>query len=388
MSEKSEKPAILRGMRNALKVEKRLDKNGRWVTRHVKYGENPVAGKKIPAVQLAEIPSKKKPFKPTEKQLKQTFYAIDYAQYSADPQLAKALGIHQEDTMGMHRFAANEVIVYDVLSTTSADNAIAIMGTGIRTQEEAQEKLRSLGLEHLIVDNSSLVDELLRRKISPIYYTETVAKNRAEGVSEKHIADAAEAHSVAAIRQWHNQFPPIADRILFDAISYDDIKTIGIGRLKKSCPTGFEAINALNTMHRGKARYDAEQLRDLINHTQGLAVSERESGYAYKMADDFGTDFVIGLKHFSDSADLYKRIHTAASKPDQMQKIVEYFDEMVESGSANTARRVPPVDILSLHEAGIPPEESIRGVEDGMTAQQIIAVHNEGISPSVSSGWL
>ena len=379
--------ATIQGMNNGLTVEKRMDKNGRWVTRHVKQTPEIKGNKSLPTPQLSAPQKKQKTFKPTEKQLQQTFYALDYDQYAPDVQLCQALGIDTSDPWGIHRFPVNEVTFYSVLSTTAADNAIALLGSGVRTPEEAQEKLRGFGLDHLIIDNSKLAEELLRRKVSPQYFTETVAKGRAAGASEKCVMDAAEAHSVKSIREWH-QRPSVQERILNDAISYDDIKTIGVGRLKKTSATGASAIHALHMIHTGKALYDASELRDLLAHIQPMDFSQRTCDLVYDMAGEYGTDFVLNLQNFYESASLYSSIRIKASNKEQIKDIIQYWDAMRSHSKDSVLRMVDHSDIDAMRIAGVSPEQAMQGVDSRMTPQQIIAVHAEGISASVSSGWL
>lgn len=370
-----------------------MDKNGRIVTRHVRSAVSNSA-KNIPQPSIATSKITGKALKPTAKQLDQMFYALDFKVYSPDRDVLRILDI---DTSDYARFSANHVEFCDVLSVTSPDNAVTLMSRGIKTSDDARTFLEEQGLGHLIKDMAWESDSLLKRKIEPLAYAEICAKDRGSHSSPRWIVDAAEAHSIKALRDWQRS-PSVPTRVLDGAIRFDDIKTIGATRLVRADPQGTAMVHALVRINKGEVDFSAHDVRLLVDRflSEPALVGNNSAERVLGLAEEFGVDFTMRL-HDPEAAyqlSSHLRYRKGASKrrgeanDDDSGKIVAYGDALKLHYVEESTSPAGYEKIIELYEAGVDPKVAANGLQNGHEASQIIAIHKEGIAPSVSGGWL
>lgn len=362
--------------------EQRADKNGRVVTRHVRQqGLQAASSVPQPMIQTS-LPGK---FKPTKKQTQNQFFALGGTTYSPDDDLMTVLG---DDYDGYIRFTANDLIFYDVLSVTSADNAVTLLGAGIKDAAQAQEFLHTKGLSHLIKDHSWETDELLRRKVPPIYYAEMCAKGMESNAPELNV-DAAEAHSVKALRDWQFRPATVPERVREGVVRLEDVKTVGATRLVKFDPEGTVAVAALADMASGKLSFDAAGMRLLIDCFNDKSVTETGPGNIMSLAREFDAEFVVGLYHHDYALRLTKHVKRDKQDGNNLRELVAYGDAMCRY-QRDQGYKVGAVysSVVELWRAGVDHRDAVEGLYDEQSATQIIGIHQEGIAPSVSGGWL
>lgn len=368
--------------------EQRADKNGRVVTRHVKAGVNH-STKSLPSPALPvtdPVATSKvtgKSFKPTNKQLEQQYYALNYRDYSADANLLHTLEI---DTNDFARFSVNHLQFCDVLSVTSPDNAIALMSRDIKTSADALQFLEEQKLAHLIQYREWESDSLLKRKIDPLAYAEMCRRGGDNQSTPSLAIDAAEAQSIKSLREWQ-RYPTVPKRILDDAMSLEDIKTIGVGRMIRADSTGDALIHSLVMIHKGKVSYTAQDIRTLIDEFSVGTSEIYDMGKMMDMADRFGVDFTKNLFH-PDYAFRMSGYLGTKSLPNA-KEIIEYADKICRYQSENGHQISSPyADVIGLYDEGISPEIAARGIAEGHSLSQMVGIAKEGIAPSVSGGWL
>lgn len=371
---------------NPLIPEPRVDKNGRVVTRHVKYGVNH-STKNLPSPSLSTpdaVPVSKvtgKPIKPTNKQLEQSFYALEFRDYAPDDKIIKILEI---DTQDFARFSVNHVQFCDMLSVTSPDNAIALMSRDIKTSADAVQFLREQKLSHLIQNKEWESDSLLKRKIDPLAYAETCSRNGDSQSTPSLAVDAAEAQSLKNLREWQ-RYPSVPKRILDGAMSLEDVKIIGAGRMIRADPSGEALIHSLVMIHKGKVSYNAHDVRTLIDEFGVGTSAIYDMSKVMGMADKFGTDFTKSLFH----PDYAFRMDSFLNENPNAKEIIAYADKICRYQSENGNQiGAPYADVVGLYEAGIDHEVAARGIREGHSLSQMIGINKEGIAPSVSGGWL
>jgi hypothetical protein len=326
-------------------------------------------------------------FKPTQKQTEQQFFALDRDTYAPASELIKVVGIGNDHYI---RFSANDLKFCSVLSVTAPDNAVALLGAGIENAEQAQEFLRKYGLDHLIEDRSWETAELLNRKVSPIYYAEMCAKGMASSVPEQNV-DAAEAHSIKALRDWQHRPATIAQRVQNGVIRWDDIKAVGATRLVKFDPEGIESVKSLVDMAKGETQLNSAGLRALIDHVNATPGANTAPRILLGLAQDFGSQFVINLYHreYAHRLSSSLKIRDKASVSESLQEIVAYGDAMCRHQRDRGYQQGEKyAAVAELWQAGVDIKVAVEGLNEGQSAAQIIAIHREGIAPSVSGGWL
>jgi hypothetical protein len=332
-----------------------------------------------------------KALKPTAKQLDQMFYALNFNVYSPDSDVLRILEI---DTSDYARFSASHVEMCDVLSVTSPDNAITLMSRGINTSDDARKFLEDTGLSHLIKDRSWESDSLLRRKIDPLAYAEICAKGRDSHSTPSLTVDAAEAQSIKALRDWQRS-PSVPIRVLDGAIRFDDIKIIGATRLVRADPQGDAMVHALVSINKGEVDFSAHDVRSLVDRflSEPASAESHRAGRVLELAEDFGVDFTMSLNdpetaylfatHIRDKETLGRKADSDA------REVIAYGDALRQHylGTYSTSS-AGYEKVIELYESGVDPVIAANGLQSGHEVAQIIAIHKEGIAPSVSGGWL
>lgn len=357
-----------------------MDKNGRLVTKHVKAGVNH-STKNIPSPSLTSKVTGKG-YKPTAKQLENAFYALDFNLYSPDSELLEKLEI---DTSDYARFTANHVVFCDVLSVVSSDNAIVLMSREINSSADALQFLNEQGMSRLIKDYSWEADQIIQRKINPLSYAEISAKDRGSDSTPSWVVDAAEAHSIKSLREWQ-RYPSVPTRVLDGVIGLEDIKTIGVGRMIRADSSGDALIHSLAMIHKGKVSYNAHDVRELIDNYSAGTSEIYDMSKVMDMADRFGVEFTKNLFH-PDYA--FRMSSFLKGNQTKAKEIIEYADSICRYQSESGFQiGAPYADVAGLYEAGVSHEVAAEGIREGHSLNQIIAIHKEGVAPSVSGGWL
>lgn len=350
--------------------EQRLDKNGKLVTRHVRGSAPASSLTKLPKPELK--PSKAK--SPSPKTVPNQHKGIE-ARY-ADDRL-KEVCRRKRGVYDIVRFTCSDAEIYDVYSVVNkVDNAYKLLGSGIKTKEDAISFLSEHGLSDLQADNSGTVDELVRRNLPAIPAMDAV---RHYGASMKkswpNYWDAVEAHSVRALRDGTD----IPHLVLTGQVSFSDVRTVGATRIAKAENKFIAVSDQLVAIHKGESSYDAETLGQLIKISEGPMVSIPDPLH---MARTYDAEFVLSLSDFASASNLENTLRDKGYSADQKKQIIRLNDEL--------GRRRKPLGFTHLravYEAGVDAEAVVDGLDSGMDIPQIIAVH-EGIERGLSSGWL
>lgn len=374
--------------------EKRMDRNGRLVTKHVSTTpKQPSRRASLPSPTAGSRNASpaKKSFKPRPKQVEQTYRSYRMSTYPSSDPLTTPDERERGSYLSAHtHFDASDVEMYDVLSATgTSGDALWLMSRGVRTAEEARAYLKNHKAKHLIADRSALMQEALERGLSAHNFIEGYELLKPEQRSSPYALDAAE-FKVSALNESFNAF--LLDDILKGDVAFSDLKTLGTTRLK---PHGraYALTSLLTKLNRGEANYTIEDIKGLVIRA-GEAKANREQFYAaaqfaeyhgfelLQTADDF---MIIGSvhQHYFSPASSFRRDHE--DDPEELTRDrVEYEFRM---RRALTESRIFSGYPNQFFEAGIPVETAIEAVRGGGGLREAQAIH-DGIESSISGGWL
>ena len=365
--------------------EKRMDRNGKLVTRHVRAGAKSEAPSSIPAPALA---SKGKAFTPLNKQLAERDASFGRQQYQPRGFLLDALGGEKNASSSRYIYHCNDVDAYDVLAILPPADAVAAIATGTTSADAIADKLRSSGLDYLLVDNSEMVDQALRRRIpAPSYIAATnVASKTRKDVPADRILDAADIHGIKAVRD----FGFHVDIIRGD-IRYEDIKTVGASTIANHEAVA-EIRSALWEIKTGEFDGTAEDLKGLIKQADKANCSVKIS---MNLAKRYGVGFARSLYNVDEVQDLCIRMGTDSGHDalsDETKAFIRYYDDLVriadERGITDDDNYIDDEAARDMFNAGIDPDTGIDAINQNMTSVQVLAIRDHDIAPSVSGGWL
>lgn len=364
--------------------EKRMDKTGKLVTRHVRP---PAASQTAPALPVAAIPTA--PLRglteaPVKTQHRTHYRFIPPADYpDSYKDIAPRLGGSEHLHMG--GFHATDYEVYGVLSVTDPGTALALLEYGSRSADEAEHTLRTLGLEHLLKDNSDLATGAMVRRIFPETY---LRKATPDVLASEHALDYLQVVNMNVLENYSEMHTGV----LNGTMRLEDIKSIGIDRIRNA--GDWAAVKKVLTgLADGSAAYTAEEAGALIER---YANAPRATMFqALLLAQRYGADVALeltptaGLMSFADY--LWSPIRN--TDKDRCGSLLRYYRQVEtslaqHSGNKKTARgdnRVYLEDLIRFHDAGANPDQVASG---SITINQIEAINTHGIAPSVAGGWL
>lgn len=365
---------------------KRMDKNGKLVTRNVRAGAALTSSKtSLPApVAAPKLKKKVTAKKPLEKQTKVQHRMGSRSHHYPDPALFDALNLNQEHLWDLTTITASDVQMYDVFSVVRTDDAVLLMDRGYTTAEQVVELLEKNNLTHLLIDRRDLMTEAQNRRIDAWNFME--AQHRF-GINDMEcdpevLLGAVRLDDSVSLPRWttSGERDSYAHQVMKGAISYEDVMTIGISNLSGR---GNESIAPhicvwLNDIHTGKAHYDAELLARLLQKSSYSIAKVRN---ALGMVSEYGPEFVRGISYLDAALEINGsyRNRTTAQRAD----MITYYDQ----GSLSFYD-VKMAVVVKLYDNGIPVDDAKAMLSQKMDVDRIIAAHKEGITKSVSSGWL
>lgn len=287
----------------------------------------------------------------------------------------------------------SDVEIYDVISVLTVPDAAYLLTLGINSADEALSFINRNGLNNLLVNNTDLVREALRRRIpalSLLRVWEQLGKSRTPSI--KILLDAAEICAVKKLK--HTDF--YLD-VLWEDTTIEAINTIGVNNIAKSeSPHHIREI--LWDIRLGKITFSVEDFKTMI-----LRTNKEQCGVRMltDIAERFGTEYALGLHDFEGAHFMMLTMHKnalenkVADVEGRVKSVTAHYDAVLharktmEGGpdSPHWSKLNYPVAV-GMHDAGIDPFTAWEAIRDGMTPQQVLAVQEHGIEVSVSGGWL
>lgn len=356
--------------------EKRLDRNGRLVTKHVRNGaKTGSASGSLPAPALGQ----RTVVYPDNSHKDPVRIVLHHDNLRPDRELAALFGGMNGASMNLRGTSPE---LYDVLSVLAPGDAAFLLSKGKDSAEEVREFLAANNLERLLVDNSSVIQEAVKRRIPATSYLR-ICDETANRLPQETLLDVAEAHGMKGLSNYDYY-----QDIKRDYTTLKDIKALGISTITKH-PQPNDIREYLWDIHRGESPYSLKELKSLI---QKSTKDEMSIAMSMSLADRFGMDFTLGLHDLTESLDMMNYLDRISHTPDLIKPIVKHFDAMAHHRKATSGleewTNFEYTDCLDFYAAGIDPETAWDAVSQGITLEQVLAIKEEGIAPSVSGGWL
>ena len=357
--------------------EKRRDKNGRLVTKHVR----PAAARKqdavLPVPTVSPESSDGLNATPHKTQLRTHFRFIPVNDLPATyKDVWSAMGMPNRLDMG--GFHASDSEMYDVLSVTDRGTACALLEYGIRSSGDATRKLWALGMEGLLEDNSEVASGALSRRIMPESY---IRQGTPGNTGSKYFLDYLEVGGFGL----HETHPELHAAVLIGLIRASDVKTIGLATIRNA--DNWPVIKkTLVKLADGSVSYTAEEAKKVIeqntNRTRYNTISD-----ALLLADRYGAEFALEIPASVQVMEFSQHLQDEDTGVEKSRSVLRYYVQVQSHLPQATSPRLDHSfpDIIRFHDAGAGPEQVATG---RITVNQIEAINTHGIAPSVAGGWL
>lgn len=361
--------------------EKRLDKTGKLVTRHVRSGsDSPLASRSLPAPSVAAQKTSRKQSLATPKlrpkQLQQELYKESLYQGLVSPNLREA---GTSFLSKKSHFRANDVEFFAVLAVAYEGDAIKMLNDGVRTTEDAITYMRDRGMEPPI-DRSALVQKALERNITPDHYRHFFRSANVATVNSgsPHLVDAIELFGIMSLK---DQYHDVARFICDGEVDLADIKKIGAVKLKGHHRLR-DTLPALRALKEPDCKFTHDDIKKLLGRVMPAGNS---SGARYKNDYEaairylvrYGPEFVESVNLNELNGQDRKFAFMGVDRMDRAKFHLQLLDTPLYGA-----------DIDILYEERVDPVRASELAMAGMNVTSILGVIQEEVPSSVSSGWL
>lgn len=362
--------------------EKRMDRNGVLVTRHVK-AVPAKATPLLPAPTTADIASSGTGLNAAQKKKWEILLRRD--SFLMRRELHEVLK-PKEDSF---KIKSDDVAAYAMLSMLSPEDTVALMEHGIDTPEKARSFMKEHFLQDIEIDRKEFVSEALKRGIPARDYLllfDTVVTRNSDPAN---VLDATEVIGMEPL-SGHPEFYMDA---LIGAINLADIKAIG-PELIGNHPQPEDIREVLQGMKEGENKLDSLQVKLIME----WSVSEDAPIENFvDVANVCGFEKLFAITNIEAASSMASHVSNTYQSEDEEEKFarVAYYEQMAIACDAmpptNSSRgwRSLPYDVATeMYGAGIEPKVAAECWRDKISAAQYLAINEHGIAPSVSGGWL
>lgn len=364
----------------ALIPEKRVDRNGRVVTKHVR----PVAARSFQA--LIPSPAAAPAAKPKRLPVARTrpvLWDVYKSQCGADRELVDASSSFAPGLS--YSFEASDAEVYEVMSRVSPENVTPLLACGIRTGDEAVAFLKSKSLERLIEDNAAFAEQALAYNI-PAQIIKEFRASYPEDTADNNPSyfEAVEIFSLKGFRE-SRHIPRLTELVLKGRVSSEDLKTLGLKRVNAG-GAGSTIVGQLQKINNGQSKMNAEELAAIITKaTNDGAGNSTIINETVSLADHRGYEFVMKLEQPVLAAQLDKTLTAVQYDQSSIEDIMLWHDKLRHGTNLG---HVPSHQVTEMFEAGVQPEDAAAGLKEKLSTEQIIGIYVNGVPKAVSGGWL
>lgn len=375
--------------------EQRADKNGNLVTRHVRSTPKQGTGRSaMPQPSLgakSEVRGAKKAFKPRKTQLEQNHISHSVDRYPFDKRLVTDESERQAERergsryySSYYAFRASEVEVYDVLSVAPIGEALRMLSRGIRTADEARAHLTEHGAADLILDRHDTMNEALEKNVSHYDFVSKYEEMDDRKQSSDHLIDCVRFASTSLAEGLNGT---LIDQIASGRVSFDDIKAVGITRLK-SHSRAYAVVSAFEGLNSGEGDYTIDGIKALVDRASEEVLDSREFGYVCRVMRLTSLEETMSFKKLKPLANAYHFYNIAPGSNKYEGSSLEraLYAARLDQGLPGRIRSSNYSD--TFFEAGIPADKAVDVISRGGGVREAIAIHEEGIQGSVAGGWL
>jgi hypothetical protein len=333
----------------------------------------------------------KKAFKPRKAQLEQHQISHNVDSYPFDKRLITDASEKEAERERSSRyyssyyvFKASEVEVYDVLSVAPIGEALRMLSRDIRTADEARAYLTEHGVADLILDRRETMNEALEKNVSHYDFVSKYEAMDDKKQSSEHLVDCVRFASTSLAEGVNGT---LIDQIASGRVSFDDIKAVGITRLK---PHGraYSVVSAFEALNSGEGDYTIDGIKALVDRVSEEVLDSREFSYVCRTMKAVGLEETMSFKKLKPLANAYHFYNIAPGSNKYEGNALErtiYAARLADgvSGGATSSNYSD-----AFFEAGIPADKAVDVISRGGGLREAIAIHEEGIQGSVAGGWL
>jgi hypothetical protein len=369
--------------------QKRMDKTGKVVTRHVlAVAPASATAVSIPSPAVKSPAKKKTAFKPPlPKQLQVKSQMTSLRDLRPDPEIFEVLRVNPEQVFPLVPVKASDVQLFDMFSVVSTSNAAMLMSSGVMTPGDAISLLESRGMKHLILDRREMMNKAQSSRVSAWSLMEATRKFDIDEMNcdSDLLIQAVRLDGSSTLPRWKIRNPDMstsedsyAHQVMNGSISYDDVMSLGLSFLSDRALLAPKICSYLNDIHMGRADYDVTLMQHVIMKCRDRASILDD---VMEMAGEYGPDFVMELHAFDRPLEINREHRDRPTS--QRAELIRY----VRDGSLDFTR-LTQEEAVRLFDNDVPVGMVKELLNADMNADQIISAHKEGISQPVASGWL
>lgn len=359
--------------------EKRLDKNGKLVTRHVSTGTAKSVAAPLP------VPTGQPIDKLSPEQLVEEDWLFTSSDFNPSVEMESAW----KKRSATYGFTASDKTFYAMLKAVNIDDAIVLLSHSVDTPMKALNFLKKKKLEHHVVDGdySRIFSRAIYRGIPAEDLITMHRKILFNGVEleDKYqsVIDAAEAYGMKRLRK-----RSIWMQVAEGKLRIEDLKAVGEDRIE-DYDDPDQILTFMETLRQVGHEVTSEELASLVDRLHN------EKDCSWMSVDGLLNRFtpaqISHLYSLKGSASMAHYSNGRESTEERYARTVHYDAIVHLSEQPESDFNWKTMDFaaaVATFKAGLSPEDSMDCISKEMTPNQYIAIKNHGIASSVSGGWL
>jgi hypothetical protein len=352
-----------------------VDKNGKRTTVRRKPAQAAADQKALPVPAASSEPLK---HAPTEDQLAQKMFEHIQPARNIDWEVAELTGTGKITGTEHYRtsFVANDEQAYAVLSVTGNGNASALLASGIRGAEEATAFLIDNGLERVVVDNTGLTDEALRRGLSAKHLMRFLSDHDQAGHDPKVIVDAA----VMSSKDRHEAVmtPTPAMMVLRGEVDLSQLEEVEMRYIDRA-DDRKHMLRTLKEIKAGESAYDIKRLGQYLDSNK-FNIGKAD---AIILADTIGMDRAMMLEDKNLAYQSLDSFRKCGITEGQLADAALFHDRFNMQPNRSGIR-----DSMALFKAGVDPVKAASLRVKRLSVESIIEADQLGVHTSITEGFL
>ena len=309
----------------------------------------------------------------------QTEHIFRWTHYKM-PNNALQMSLENQSLVHDYEFTVTDQQFISVLGTTDAPNALLLLHNGMRSAEDVTEFMHGHGLEPLLREHGQFANAAIESGLKPLDLLDFMNATDARDRNMGHAADAVRTFALEKKVKDIQFRSSLGNFVLKGDARYEDIRDIGAALVHRHFDLEELSTRLYMLATSSDVPYTAAHLRSAIERRMQNGMDKDYGDCLLEMIGRYGG--TIGLS-IQNPVALRHTMYVRDSIQDEIT-LLPYADA-VYSRILNLDNKMP--DIAKLFDHGISIEDAGRGLAEGRSAQQIIAM-KDGVEEALTDGWL
>jgi hypothetical protein len=278
-----------------------------------------------------------------------------------------------------YEFTATDEEFISVMGAVDSGNALLLLHHGLRSEREVTDFLLDHRMESLSRAYSNIAEAALESGLDPVHLLEFMDSTDSKERNSEHAADA--VRTLALEKQYKDvrHIGSLSRLVLSGEARYEDIKTIGAAKVHRNSDM-LTLAERLHDLASGEQPFTAHHVLAAIERRMAAAMDKEVGEQLLDLIKRYGGDTGLSVQNPVQ----VRHIPFVADTVAEELELLPYADAVYTLRPDLEAKMA---DINRLRKHGISTQDAARGLSEGRSAQQIVAM-KDGVEEALTDGWL